>query len=406
MGKAPFYDGWGKAISSALENSVVGFVDRQSRQRKLLQPRRIDLLVALMCARLANVAYLETQAELVPELNALSDVPGGLKLLYFRRQRAEERKGADDDKVVHPQWFLAQGKLPSWLPPPAGAKAHLPRSRALYLCFRGTWSALDLLRDLCVEPEAAGARSFHGGFLAGIRDDPSLHEQLRRHLRPDDHLYVCGHSMGGSLALTLVASGLLPASHTGPVTAVGVGSPPMILADGEGDGVASGAASAPAVGGGAAAGAAASALPDDGTGEVTCAEPLVPVDTLDRARCLLVVNDADVVPRLLGSPLPVSTAALLASSGGPVLRRNLEVMRTMQRYCHPPETHALLLRDGAAKAVPPAERSAVLHLHEALSQNLIDCHFTHKYIGALEIAAALAEAEDVADEPIEVFDEV
>ena len=46
----------------------------------------------------------------------------------------------------------------------------------------------------------------------------------------------------------------------------------------------------------------------------------------------------------------------------------------MERYTHPPGTLGLLLRDGTAKEVPPSERAAVLHLHEALSPQLLDHH--------------------------------
>jgi len=72
----------------------------------------------------------------------------------------------------------------------------------------------------------------------------------------------------------------------------------------------------------------------------------------------------------------------------------------MERYTHPPGTLGLLLRDGTAKEVPPSERAAVLHLHEALSPQLLDHHGlrggTGSYIGGLEIAAALAELDDAS----------
>ena len=77
------------------------------------------------------------------------------------------------------------------------------------------------------------------------------------------------------------------------------------------------------------------------------------------------------------------------------MRRNLELMETMQRYCHPASTQTLLLRDDSAKVVPPSERSAVLHLHEAISPQLLDHHACSEYISALEIAAALAEAAEL-----------
>ena len=59
-----------------------------------------------------------------------------------------------------------------------------------------------------------------------------------------------------------------------------------------------------------------------------------------------------------------------------------------------PSTEGLLLRSGEAKVVPPGERGAVLHLHEALSPQLLEHHGCELYVRALEVAAALAEAYD------------
>ena len=44
----------------------------------------------------------------------------------------------------------------------------------------------------------------------------------------------------------------------------------------------------------------------------------------------------------------------------------------MEQYSHPPDTEGLLLRDGQARAVPPSDRGAVLHLGEALSSQLLE----------------------------------
>ena len=112
---------------------------------------------------------------------------------------------------------------------------------------------------------------------------------------------------------------------------------------------------------------------------------------------MLVVNECDVVPRLLGSPMPMAMAGLLAATatsgpGKAVMQRNVQLMETMRRYAHPPCTRTLLLKDGGAKAVPSSERGAVLHLHEALSSSLLDDHACEQYISGLELAAALAEA--------------
>jgi hypothetical protein len=118
-----------------------------------------------------------------------------------------------------------------------------------------------------------------------------------------------------------------------------------------------------------------------------------------RARFLLVVNDCDVVPRLLGSPMPLSIATMLASACSTtgtkaVMERNVALLETMQLYSHPQGTDALLLRDGSAKFVPSGETSSVLHLHEALSPTLLDAHGCDSYTNALEMASAMAEAFD------------
>ena len=392
-------------LASAIGNGVGAYGSRQARQWRLRKATRADLLLALLAARLSAVAYLASHAEVRDALRApeLSDVPGGLELVYFKRQAA-------DTNELHPQWFLARGEAPSWLQARAGSRrahgAEPTAPQALYLVFRGTWSKLDLIRDLCVEPVAYQGRMYHGGFLSGVRDDRELHRQLRRALDTAleggcEHLFVFGHSLGGSLGFSLVAAGLLPPSYKGAVSAVGVGSPPVLLADdderaagGEQEQEEEEEAAAAAAGSGA--GAAAGGV-DAGRGDedATAAAP----------RYLLVVNDCDVVPRLLGSPMPVGTLAMLAampqgggSLGPKVLQRNLELMQTMERYTHAPRTDTLLLRDCHATLVPAIDRAAVLHLHEALSPSLIHHHTLHgdkeSYIGGLEVAAALAELDD------------
>jgi len=48
-------------------------------------------------------------------------------------------------------------------------------------------------------------------------------------------LYLMGHSLGGSLALTLWGAALLPAAHTGRVTVVALGAPNQPVSDPEPD---------------------------------------------------------------------------------------------------------------------------------------------------------------------------
>ena len=360
------------ALGEMLGNSVVGYADRQAQQRRLKRALRVDLLLALLAARLSAVAYVDLQHSLEAQLRspALSDVPGGLKLLHFRRQGPHETKGSD----VHPQWFLARGALPSWVDRPQSARterrrAVLAHGDALYLVFRGTWSKPDLIRDLCVEPaqhEFGGGRvgHFHGGFLNGVRGDTALHDQLRRAVNDGcRHLYVFGtlvprpraqaldphprrrfsnpfrerelhrpsppptrphspyatrplppptrpspltpgHSLGGSLAFTLVTAKLLPAAYRGDVTVVGIGAPPTTLSDHT---------------------LSDHTLSEHTLSDHTSAGPFTPdheagacwprsegrqeerqtrEERQPQARHLLVVNDCDVVPRLLPNANP------------------------------------------------------------------------------------------------------
>ena len=189
------------------------------------------------------------------------------------------------------------------------------------------------------------------------------------------------------------------------MTAVGVGAPPVLLDeseavadngdddDDEGGGGGDEATGGSGDGGGGGGGGGGGSSTDSSTAAVPA------------PRYLLVINDCDVVPRLLGSPMPVETLAMLGAmpqGGGTiapaVMRRKAELMRTMQRFTHPPRTDGLLLRDGEAKLVPPSERASVLHLHEALSPSLLDHHGLRgdkeSYIGGLEIAAAIAELDE------------
>jgi hypothetical protein len=184
-------------LAGVIGNGVSAFGKRQARQWRLRRAARAELLLALLAARMSAIAYVDSQSEVRDALRApeLANMCGGtLELLHFKRQRTEE-------KELLPQWFLARGGPPVGqgatprTPPtrtttdvdasfdarPADAPEKAPAT-ALFLVFRGTWSKMDLLRDLCVEPVAHGGRRFHGGFLSGVRDDRELHAQLRQAL--------------------------------------------------------------------------------------------------------------------------------------------------------------------------------------------------------------------------------
>ena len=151
--------GVGLWLASTVGNGLTAYGHRQARQRLLKKAPRTDILLALLAVRLSSVAYLGTQKEVKESLSSPDiDVPGGLELVYFQYQRPEDRD-------LHPQWFIARGELPLWHTQPT-ANNHASGGRALYLVFRGTWSKLDLIRDLCVEPDTYKGRKLHGGNAA------------------------------------------------------------------------------------------------------------------------------------------------------------------------------------------------------------------------------------------------
>ena len=133
-----------------------------------------------------------------------------------------------------------------------------------------------------------------------------------------------GHSLGGSLALTLWGAGLLPAAHTGRVTVVALGAPAV----------------------------------HHGEVRLSTAQR--------RARVTLLVNGADVVPRLLGSPLS-TTKAILSRFLGERVGSSRALLESLERYCHPPQLELLYLSEGQAQRVPYEARMDVLHLRESLA---------------------------------------
>ena len=226
----------------------------------------------------------------------------GLQLLQFCPQEAARPGASTPQTGTSPQWFVAVAD----------------RGGELYVVFRGTKGTADWFRDACVNPERHGADKFHSGFLSAVRDDAVLREVLRLHLRDDAALFACGHSLGGALAMTLLsADGLLPPTFTGSRTAVALGSPAVAH------------------------------------GQIA-----------RRCRTILVVQDADPVPRLLGASMDITRGLFQASPVG--IGLGSDILESMSQYRHPPELEMVYLTRGNAYVVPAAKQKAVLNLHEAL----------------------------------------
>eukprot|EP00966_Prymnesium_polylepis_P152310 3517872-Prymnesium_polylepis.1 len=154
--------------------------------------------------------------------------------------------------------------------------------------------------------------------------------------------------------MSLNLSGLLPAAHSGSVTTVALGSPKVLLER--------------------------------------------PPPAPWRSRIVLVVNNHDPVPRLLGSPSPVLQAVLptlrtlLGADGSPM--PDVDLLRHCERFEHPDGVEVIYLRGGGeARRLAPETRSraaqdALLHIGDLLSPSATTDHLT--YVGELALARARA----------------
>jgi pimeloyl-ACP methyl ester carboxylesterase len=376
-------------VGNAAASAAVGSVERKFKQALMLPACRDDVELARMATVLADCAYCTTEAEICASLKSM-----GLELLHFSPQLKTAHREQGHSEPTPPQWLLARS-----VDPAAGS---LNSTGAFYLVFRGTASTDDIVRDLIVSPVEHGSLRFHGGFIGGVaQNNGELRALLEAHLDGSDaHLHIIGHSLGGSLALCVpfVTPRLLPSSFTGALTLVAIGSPPVQHCGPRGR----------------------------GEGEV------LPNDVA-RARVLVLVNGADAVPRLLGSPIPTlsflvteaarryiasqdqckATPVAVASSASsappthpssssstslsvPMSKEEQvkALVATLPEYAHVPQTEVLWLRRERAEvlSVPASERGAVLHLHEALSKTVIANHGTEDYLAALDAALMRAPA--------------
>ena len=437
-------------VLRSLGASALQAVERKVKQAVMPAAEPATVSLALFSTRLADLAYLSTAQQLQ---QGLMRVDPRLELIHFQPQPLQNIRDRNSSDPGQPQWFLSRFRDGS----------------ELHLVFRGTASNDDVVRDLMARPVEHGGLRFHGGFLAGVRDEPVLRSHLDAHLTNSTmHLYLMGHSLGGSLALVLplVVPAMIPLSHRGELTVVAIGSPPVIHGPLNNNDTSSGAGASSSssasadlpsrfseavrtgepVVNGATAATAQSGLPravpisaGGAAASSSSAAPAVPVgvpigvplgtvvppgssslprDAL-RCRALVVVNRADAVPRLLGSPLPLSTSPLLADFARQAITTRLgvavaadaaragptvaaaraeeitiaadQLLKTLPDYVHLPQTEVVLVRPGVgggfeAIAVPPTERTHVLHLHEAFSPAAIAHHSTPQYERSLEAA--------------------
>lgn len=318
--------------------------------RSAAQSLRVDgpaltleqLELPLLGARLADLAYAESRWELEAGLRDAAAkwqmherIDGDrLALVRFEPQRVQ---------LPTPQWYLARS------------------ADALWLVFRGTYSAFDVLHDLMATPEPGGeGDSFHGGFLRAVQEvadevRDALFAELQRGAGAYERVYLVGHSLGGALALTLLGAGLLDRGGSG---SGGAALPPVSVLT---------------------YGAPAAFHKRCRSGAVRAADVQA------------FVYGADVVPRLLGSPLPLLRRAVTHGLGSADTWSH-GALDTLAEYVHPLQQRLVYVDPrGVAQRVPPKQREGLLHLHQALDLESVRHH--GQYASGLERAWRVAAAE-------------
>lgn len=309
------------------------------------EPTRLPFL--LQCGKLANQAYVDGKSVKERRDNLKEGLeqhmnPGGFNLLWAHFQEV------GGGGTWAPQWFVARGPDPrSSAGPGKGAAKGKGKNgnagEALFLIFRGSSSLTDWLRDLSIGVTNQGGYGVHTGFHAGIAGENKAHllDKARPHFEryADLPCYVIGHSLGGALGLTLVATGLFweyfP-NHRGRVTAVSFAGPKVFFG------------------------------PSPGRAQMNDAE------------LIQVVNHSDPVPRLLGSSSWDLKTVLVLLTGPQALLTGGH----LEKFTHPDHIKLVYLKDGEVLHVPRGSQQEVLNLGFLTAALFsVGDHSMDKYLG-------------------------
>lgn len=303
-----------------------------------LQLSAQHLTDAVWRARLVAQAYTRDESQLRAKLSVM-----GCRLRKFVRQ--EVTSGGV------PQWFSCTRS-----------------SGELVVAFRGTMSIADAATDSRTKPlRAAEGVHIHEGFLMAVRQ--AWRSGLSLELSSDavqavPSVLFVGHSLGGALAVSLLAANLLPRASPGKYSVSTFGAPAVIYK----------------------------------------VEPLA--NQLRHAKVEQWILEDDPVPRILGSSYtflqPVLSSISLATSlmeattsvsqyewwslMSNIVQLGNSASENSHGYIHPKLMKVYWLRSRRILEIPAAQRSRVLtyrSIHDLPTQSILHHSFS-AYAGALQ----------------------